>query len=139
WNLWWVKLALVDRVQSPYTTDLLYSPTGVNLYFHTLNPFNGLVTLPVQLVAGLIPAYNTVVLVSWTLAGYGMFLLALWLLRGVSARQGGVTARLPAAFVAGAIYTFAPFHMAHLLGHMQVMSLQWLPFYLLDLLRALDR
>src|SRR5690606_32827213 len=28
--------------------------------------------------------------------------------------------------------------MAHLLGHMQVMSLEWLPFYVLALLRALD-
>ena len=28
--------------------------------------------------------------------------------------------------------------MAHLLGHMQVMSLQWIPFYVLFLLRALD-
>ncbi len=54
WNLWWVKVALIERVQNPYTTDLLYYPTGVTLYFHTLNPFNGLVTLPIQLTAGLI-------------------------------------------------------------------------------------
>ena len=80
WNLWWVKLALVERNQSPYTTDLLYYPTGVGLYFHTLNPFNGLVTLPVQLVAGLIAAYNMVVLISWVLAGYGTYLLTLWVI-----------------------------------------------------------
>ena len=41
-----------------------------------------------------------------------------------------------AAFLAGLVYTLSPFHMAHLLGHMQVMSLQWLPFYVLYLLRA---
>jgi hypothetical protein len=29
--------------------------------------------------------------------------------------------------------------MAHLLGHMQVMSLQWIPFYVLALLRGIDR
>lgn len=137
WNLWWVKLALVDRRQSPYTTDLLYYPTGVDLYFHTLNPFNGLATLPVQLAAGLLPAYNTVVLLSWVLGGYGMFLLARRLLGRVDPRPDA--AHAAAAFVAGAIYTFAPFHMAHLLGHMQVMSLQWLPFYLLDLLAATER
>ena len=34
WNLWWVKLALVDRQQTPFVTDLLYAPTGVGLYFH---------------------------------------------------------------------------------------------------------
>lgn len=135
WNLWWVKLALIDRIQNPYTTDLLYHPTGVDLYFHTLNPFNGAVTLPVQLTGGLYAAYNSVVLISWVLAGYGAFLLARWsLLR--SGVADGVPARL-GAFCAGLIFTFAPIHMAHLLGHMQVMALQWLPFYALALLRGL--
>lgn len=132
WNLWWVKVALVERLQNPYVTDLLYYPTGVGLYFHTLNPFNGLATLPVQLSAGLIPAYNTVVLISWVLAGYGVFLLTRWV---VGRRDSASTA---AAFCAGLVFTFAPVHMAHLLGHMQVMALQWLPFYALALLRGVS-
>ncbi|MCC6455058.1 MAG: hypothetical protein IT328_08960 [Caldilineaceae bacterium] len=137
WNLWWVKVALIERVQNPYVTDLLYYPTGVTLYFHTLNPFNGLVTLPIQLTAGLIPAYNMVVLVSWVLSGYGMYLLARWAI-GRGERDSGATWRAElAAFVAGAIFAFAPVHMAHLLGHMQVMALQWLPFYVLALLRGM--
>ena len=47
WNLWWSKRALIEGVRSSLTTDLLYYPTGVNLYFHTLNPFNGLWSLPI--------------------------------------------------------------------------------------------
>ncbi len=158
WNLWWVKLALVDRQTTPFVTDLLYAPTGVGLYFHTLNPFNGLATLPVQVAAGLYPAYNAVVLLSWVLGGYGLFLLVLWVWnRGLGTGDWGLgTAnRIPdpqspvsdprspipyfAAFVAGLIFTFAPFHMSHLLGHMQVMSLEWMPFYILYLLRATQR
>jgi hypothetical protein len=159
WNLWWVKQALVERATTPLFTDQLYHPTGVTLYFHTLNPFNGLATLPVQLAFGLIPAYNAVVFISWVLAGYGMFLLARWVIasregereggrkgergrdselrpsgRGVDA---GAFAGFIAPFVAGLVYTLSPFHMAHLLGHMQVMSLQWMPFYILALLRGL--
>ena len=80
WNLWWMKTALVDRLQTPFVTDLLYYPTGVGLYFHTLNPFNGLLTLPLQLSNGLFVAYNTVILFSWTMAGYGVYLLTLWIL-----------------------------------------------------------
>ncbi len=139
WNLWWVKLALVDRQMTPFVTDLLYAPTGVGLYFHTLNPFNGLATLPVQLAGGLYAAYNAVVFLSWVLGGYGVFLLTLWVLRSTKTWQ--VSENLPglAAFVAGLIFTFAPFHMAHLLGHMQVMSLEWMPFYILYLLRATRR
>jgi hypothetical protein len=131
WNLWWMKLALVQRLVWPLHTDILYAPTGVNLYFHTLNPLNGLATLPVQLAAGLIPAYNAVVFLSWVLAGYGMFLLTRWVIGARSAATNW------AAFLAGLVYTLSPFHMAHLLGHMQVMSLQWLPFYILYLLRAI--
>ena len=139
WNLWWLKTALVDRLATPFFTDLLYYPTGVGLYFHTLNPINGLMTLPVQLSGGLILAYNAVVLISWTLSGYGMFLLCLWLLgRGDGAESSAGTGRRAAAFVAGLIYTFAPFHMAHLLGHMQVMGVQWIPFYALFLLRGVE-
>ncbi len=137
WNQWWIKVALLERLQQPFQTDLLYYPTGVDLYFHTLNPFNGFTTLPVQLSLGLIAAYNAVVLLSWPLAGYGVYLLVRWLLAN-TARQT-TRSSLPAtvaAFVAGAIFTFSPFHMAHLLGHMQVMSLQWIPFYVLYLLRA---
>ncbi|MFN3980245.1 MAG: hypothetical protein ACK4SA_07670 [Caldilinea sp.] len=163
WNLWWIKQALVERATNPLFTDQLYHPTGVTLYFHTLNPFNGLATLPIQLVFGLIPAYNTVVFISWVLAGYGMFLLARWVIRGegrgvrgesptqkrseVEKRQEEIRlnpldlrhprALFIAPFVAGLIYTLSPFHMAHLLGHMQVMSLQWMPFYILALLRSL--
>ncbi|MCS6826161.1 MAG: YfhO family protein [Caldilinea sp.] len=156
WNLWWIKRALVERVTNPLFTDLLYHPTGVSLYFHTLNPFNGVATLPVQLALGLIPAYNAVVLVSWVLGGYGMFLLARWVigrrvqgsgdefssqsLTGTSAQKEKPALRgvgFVAPFAAGLIYTLSPFHMAHLLGHMQVMSLQWMPFYILALLRSL--
>lgn len=150
WNQWWIKVALVDRQQNPFATDLLYYPTGVDLYFHTLNPFNGITTLPVQLSLGLIPAYNAVVWLSWVLGGYGVYLLARWVLqdriRDAGCRIPGAGVRTPdsglrtpnslAAFFAGLVFTFAPFHMAHLLGHMQVMALEWIPFYVLYLMRA---
>ncbi len=135
WNQWWLKVALVDQPRNPLLTDLLFHPTGVSLYFHTLNPFNGLTTLPIQLAFGLIPAYNSAVLLAWVLGGYGVFLLVR---RQLSMNNCQLTIANSSAFLAGAIFTFSPFHMAHLLGHMQVLSLQWIPFYVLYLLRALD-
>ncbi len=137
WNLWWVKIALVERQQTPFVTDLLYAPTGVGLYFHTLNPFNGLLTLPIQLSGSLLLAYNAVVFFSWVMGGYGVYLLTLWLLPRQAVTAQAPTQQTASAFVAGAIFTFAPFHMAHLLGHMQVMSLEWIPFYILYLLKAI--
>jgi hypothetical protein len=128
WNLWWVKVALLEQHTSPFFTDLLYHPTGVGLLFHTLNPFNGLLALLLQLAFGLFVAYNAIVLLSFVLAGLGAYLLA---------RQGlGPGSSRFAAFTSGAIFAFAPVHFAHLLGHMQVISLEWIPFFALYLLRA---
>jgi hypothetical protein len=76
----------------------------------------------------LLPAYNAVVLFSFALGGFGAYLLA----RQVLGPRGS---RLP-AFAAGVVFTFSPFHVAHLLGHMQVISLEWIPFYALYLVRA---
>ncbi len=97
----------------------LTTPPGVSLLFHTLNPFNGIAFLPVQLAFGLLPAYNAVVVFSFVAGGLGAYLLARYVLGPGSSRL--------AAFVAGAIFTFAPYHIAHLLGHMQLIALEWLP------------
>jgi hypothetical protein len=128
WNLWWLRSALLDAHTHPFYTPMLFHPTGVSLLFHTLNPFNGLAALPVQIAWGLLPAYNFVVLLSFTLGGLGAYLLAREVL--------GVGAKWLPAFVAGAIFTYSPFHFAHLLGHMQVISLEWIPFFALYLLRV---
>ena len=50
------------RHASPYFAPILHYPTGADLRFQTMAPLNGLVTLPIQLVFGLLPAYNTCLL-----------------------------------------------------------------------------
>lgn len=135
WNLWWVKRALLVEGSNPYFTRLLDYPVGVYLYFHTLNIFNGLTFLPVTLNAGVLIAYNAAALFSFVIGGYGSYLLALWALQG----ERGVFLRHLAAFVSGFVFVFSPYHMAHLLGHMQLISLEWLPFYALMVLVLLRR
>ncbi len=136
WNLWWIKVALLEQRTSPYFTNLLYHPTGVSLWFQTLNIFNGATFLPVQLTGNLFWAYNVIVLFSFTAAGFGGYLLGLKALRQVGIRPG--PGLRWGAFLSGLIFTFSPFHFAHLLGHMQVFSLEFIPFFALYLLRTLD-
>jgi hypothetical protein len=133
WNLWWVKTAALDLHQSPYFTQYLYYPTGYGLLFQTLNIFNALLTLPIQVVLGVTVSYNFVVLFSFVVGGYGAYLLALQVLP-----RGGERTDHIVAFLGGAVFTFSPFHFAHLLGHMQVFSLEWLPFFVLCLVRSLS-
>lgn len=128
WNLWWVKQALLTLHTNPYHTDLLYYPGGVNLYFHTLVLTAGLTAIPLQLLGlNLITSYNLILLSTYVLAGLGAYLLCRYL-----------TGNSWASFVGGLVFAFAPYHSAHLFGHMNLASLQWIPFYVLLLLKALD-
>ncbi len=137
WNLWWMREAWLVQHTSAYAATLLHYPTGVDLRFQTMAPFNGLATLPVQLTLGLLPAYNAAVLLSFVLGGYGAYLLALYALRATPhAPRFTLHA---SAFLAGVVFAFSPYHFAHTLGHLQLIALQWIPFYVLFLIRGLDR
>ncbi|MDQ3929940.1 MAG: hypothetical protein M3328_12450, partial [Chloroflexota bacterium] len=128
WNLWWVKQALLVEHTNPYHTNLLYYPEGVSLYFHTLVLTAGLVGIPLQLFGfNLIATYNLVLLSTFVLAGYGMYLLCMYLTRHAWA-----------SFVGGIVFAFSPYHLAHMSGHMNLASLQWLPFYVLALLKSFE-
>ncbi|HET6260689.1 MAG TPA: hypothetical protein VFG99_00435, partial [Chloroflexia bacterium] len=128
WNLWWVKEALLNLHTNPYHTELLYYPEGVNLYFHTLVLTAGIAGIPLQLLGfNLIATYNIILLSTFVLAGYGAFLLCHYL-----------TGSKWAAFVGGAVFAFCPYHFAHMYGHMNLASLQWIPFYVVVLLKAVD-
>jgi hypothetical protein len=136
WNLWWAKQAVVSGQWNFYHTDLLYFPEGVNLYFHTLALTAGIMSLPLQIVGfNLLASYNLVVLSSFVLAGYGTFLLCHYLLT-ISNFKFQISNW--AAFVGGIVFAFAPYHFAHMFGHLNLTLVQWIPFYVLLLLKAMD-
>ena len=81
WNLWWVKHSLVDQPQNPFACDWQFWPIGINLAFYTLTILNGLLSVPLQVTFGIIPAYNILLLSSFVLSGLGAYLLCLDFLR----------------------------------------------------------
>ncbi len=127
WNLWWTGKALA-KLQNPFVTTMLYYPTGVSLYLQTFNITNGLLGLWLTWLAGPIAAYNFCVLAAFVLTGWGTYLLA----RRLTDHEG-------ASFVAGLLFTFSPFHLTKLVdGQLEHIALQWIPFFLLFLLRAVE-
>lgn len=86
------------------------------------------VTLPLAVV-GVPPVamYNCAVLLAFALCGLCMYPLA----RHLGAGRG-------AAFLAGAIYAFAPLHMARV-GHVGIASIMWFPLVVLLLDRLTTR
>jgi hypothetical protein len=126
WGFWWLGEALRSGL-NPFETPLVYAPYGAPLYLHTLNPLNGLISLPFQGLFGLTVAYNVVTLLSLVLCGYFAMLLV-----------AHVSGDRLAGFVGGAAYAFSAYHLMHLLGHANLLSSQWIPAYLLCFLRALE-
>lgn len=127
WNDWWVRKAIAEH-RSPYFTDWLMAPDGVTLVGATLNPFNGLCTVPLCWVTSDVVAYNATVLLAFVLGGYTTFLLAHHL-----------TGSYWGSVFAGAALTFSPYHFAHAVGHMQLVSLQWFPLFFLTWVRLLEQ
>ena len=70
--------------------------------------------------------YNVLFLSTFALSGLGAFLFV---------RQ--ITGDGRAAFVGGLLYAFAPYRMTQI-GHLQVLSSQWMPFALFGLARWFD-
>ena len=151
WNLWWVQHALLDLGTNPLDSNYLFYPLGINLAFYTLTLLNGLLSIPLQATLGLILSSNLLLLSSFTLSGYGAFLLASYCL-GLSSRRFAAsnTERtagnrlaidhlLLAAFAAGLLYAFASSKLAYAaLGQWNIASSQWIPFCVLYLFKMTD-
>jgi hypothetical protein len=125
WFFWWFKNAILS-VANPYFTNYIYYPDGVWMVFSDVSPLNAIASIPLQIAFGLITSYKIIWLLTFILSGYGMFLLANYLIGDKKV-----------AFVSGLIFMFCPYHFAHALGHMNLISIEWIPLYVLFLIRTI--
>jgi hypothetical protein len=121
WNLWDIPHALV-RGHNPFDTRDIFFPVGAHTAFNTNMPLVSVISWPLQELFGLGVAANLVQLAAVVLSGFAAYLLA-----------EHVTGNRPAAFVAGAAFTFAPYRFVHA-SHYDLSHLEFLPFGLLALL-----
>lgn len=162
WNLWWIKHSLVDQPGNPFLSGWMFYPIGINLAFYTLTVLNGLLSVPLQVAFGLVPASNLVLLSSFVLSGYGAFLLALHAVGGAGTPQrmknsewvgAESSSRLTphasfsvhpssliitlSAFLAGLLYAFSSSKLFYAaLGQFNIASSQWIPFAVLYIVRS---
>jgi hypothetical protein len=128
WNFWWINQA-VTSFHNPYLTNLLFFPyhsapnSPLLLYFHDLQLFNGVVTLPLQWIFGLAAAYNGVVFLATFISGLATY----WLIRSW---KGSYLA----AALGGCIYAFAPIRMQAIQQSItNIQSTEFLPLFALFL------
>ena len=124
WDMWWFKKAVLC-LSNPYHTPYVFYPTGVDLAFSEISPFNAAASIPLQMAFGLIGAYEIVWISTFVFSGFGAFLLARYLVGDAWA-----------AFVSGLIFAFCPYRFAQGLGHLNLITTQWIPFYILFFIKA---
>lgn len=120
WNLWWVNKAVTQLQQLPWWTSYLHYPYGISLLGHTLNPFNGFFGILLLRFLTLVETHNFIVIFSFVMGGYTAFLLSYSLAKSYSG-----------SLIAGFIFTFSNYHFAHAEGHLQLVSLEWIPLFVL--------
>src|SRR5512140_1766983 len=109
WNLWWVKVALLDQHTNPFHTNMLLFPQGIDLYFHALDLPSGLLTLAPLLLFRPAAAYHSSLFFALVLSAYAGFRLALYL-----------PGNTRAAVVAGVIIGFNPLSLAMLRSQINI-------------------
>lgn len=114
-------------VNSIFYTNYVFYPDGVPViaFFSTYNQvlFNLMAPL-----LGVVVTSNILYLSSFILSGFGAYLLC-----------KHITREDISAIVAGIIFAFCPYHFDHaLVGHMGAMTMQWIPFCVLFLLKTFE-
>ena len=113
---WWFDYALTNSL-NPLHHSFIFYPLGLDMVDSI---FPQLLFVPVTHFFGSVVSYNLYVLSTFVLAGYGMFLLANYLLKDTHA-----------AFIAGIIFAYFPFHFGASFGHLHTFSIMWIPFFVL--------
>jgi len=127
WNLWWVEHSLSTPGQPLFYTDLLFSPLGTSLAFHTLTPANGLIGILLGSQLNTLLAHNLLFLLSFVLGGWFTFLMVREL--------GGSPS---AGLLAGIIFSFAHPNWRYVfMCQMNLVCCQWIPLFLLLVLLLL--
>ena len=120
--LWWFDKAIIGLGTNPLYSNYFLYPVGMTMFVAS---FIGILLVPITHVFGTIVSYNIYVLSTFVLAGFGTYLLVKYL-----------TENTKASFIAGIVYAFCPYHFAQVLGGgLTIASIQWIPFYLLFLMK----
>jgi hypothetical protein len=130
WNSWY---AAQGHHGAFFFTRLIRAPEGVSLYYHSfaypqLVAIWGLSKIFGASLPVLVLLQNLTILATFPLAGVGGF----YLCRHLSGSAAGAAA-------GGFIFAFSPWHIAQAMHHAHVAGIEFLPFFVLCYLLAMER
>ncbi len=125
WIIGWVGHALITDPLNLFNANIFHPYLNTLAFSETMLP-QGLFALPFNLAFdNTVLGYNLVLLASFFLAAYAMYLLVFDLTRNRGA-----------AMVAGTIFAFHPYNLGNL-AQVQLLSFGWLPLVMLFLKKVL--
>ena len=127
WESWWRKEALLAG-ESLTFTPLIYAPSGFDFSSSPTQPLPTILNLGLTLLTNEVLALNILLLLSFPLAGLATYFL-------VKKLTGN---RLAAAF-SGLVYAFSMYHFSHTWEHSTLISIYWMPLYVLGLVNMGQR
>ncbi|MBD3309186.1 hypothetical protein GF339_22460, partial [candidate division KSB3 bacterium] len=123
WVIQWNIHKLTTSLTNYFDANIFY-PYPNTFAYHDHMFGVGLLGLPIYLLShNPLLTYNCLLLISFVLSAYGMYLLC-----------RDLTQNAHAALIAGLIFGFLPYRFAHL-DHLNLLSIHWLPFCMLFLTR----
>lgn len=130
WNTWYAAVAQ-DHTHFFYTR-LLRFPEGTPLIYQSFAYPQVFAVVGLSRIFGtdrgtLVALQNITILASFPLAGTGAFYLVRHFVRNTTA-----------ALIGGYVFAFNPSHIAHAMHHAHVSSIEFLPFFALTWLLALE-
>jgi len=121
WRFWLMKFSL-DNGIDPFQTNQIFYPDGVTILHH--NIFSTSIASLLLSFLELIPTWNTIFFLGFIFGGYGCYLLANYFTRSF----------IP-SIIAGIIFTFSIYHITHASFHVGLLTIVWIPIYILYLFK----
>jgi len=121
---WWPHAAIHGH--DPFSANVVWVPDGIDLSWVTSVPLPSFVLAPLTAAAGPIVAYNVGVLLAPALAAWAAYLLARWL-----------TKSFWPSLIAGWLFGFSAFEIGHMVGHLNLVLVVFVPLCALLALRHL--
>ncbi|PZR82109.1 MAG: hypothetical protein DLM65_04585 [Candidatus Aeolococcus gillhamiae] len=119
WFLEWTPFS-VSHAHSPWTSDFMNYPHGLNLMWNTFTPLAALVIWPITATLGVVVAYNVLITLAFASAAWCAWLA----LRYLRMSPG-------ASFAGGLLYGFSPYMIGQAGGHLHLVLAFFPPLLLL--------
>jgi len=126
WRFWWTDFSFQNDLDFQHS-DYMFYPHGVDIsgnlaYFTTFIGF-----LLVQFL-DYVTTWNTIWFLGLVFGGYGCYLLA-----------NNFNKNYLSSIIAGIIFTFTTYHMAHSFTHIGLAMIVWIPIFILFLFKLLEK